>query len=277
MKFYQVSSFTDNVFGGNPAGVCLLNGEWLSDELMQSIAAQINLSETVFVLDKGGELYIRWFTPTVEVDLCGHATLAAAHVLYEYSQTSLCETDSSDSQESTWLASCGGLVFKSGLYTLPVNYEDGMLVLDFPMAKIRKLKADEVPLCFNFAPKEFWTGNDEYLLVFENQSQVECAVCDLEKAALIDLSGFIITAKAETPGLDFVSRYFGPKIGINEDPVTGSAHTLLVPYWQKIMGKDKFHAAQLSKRGGQLFCRADGDRVKISGKAVTFLTGEIIL
>ena len=258
MKFFQVSSFTSNVFGGNPAGVCLLYGNWLEDNVMQSIAAQINLSETAFVLTKDGELFIRWFTPTVEVDLCGHATLAAAHVLFAK-------------------LSVPGLVFKSALYTLPVERENDMIVLDFPMAKIKKLDINDVPGCFNIAPIEAWTGHDEYMLVFNTEDEVKNAVCDLEKAKNIDLSGLIITAKSNRLDVDFVSRYFGPKIGIDEDPVTGSAHTILVPYWHQVTKKSEFKAFQLSKRGGELHCKINGGRVKIGGSAVTFLEGTVYL
>lgn len=257
MKFFHVVSFTDNPHKGNPAGVCLVQNEWPADELMQSIAANVNLSETAFVLKKNGEMFIRWFTPTVEVDLCGHGTLAAAHILHERFG--------------------GRLVLKTERFTLPVEYSDGILILDFPKAELNRVDVRDVPACFNITPKEAFTANDEYMLVFESQAQVENAVCDLVKASQIDRSGFIITAKADMPGFDFVSRYFGPKIGIDEDPVTGSAHTILSPYWQKILGKDEFRAAQLSKRSGELLCRVEGDRVKIGGKAVTFLIGEISL
>ena len=256
MKFYQVSSFTDHGFGGNPAGVCMLQGKWPADELLQNIAMQINLSETAFVLDKDGELFIKWFTPTVEVDLCGHATLASAHVLF---------------------GSFGveRLVFKSRLYTLPVEKQGDLIVLDFPMAKLTKLNLCDVPDCFDSSPEEVWTGHDEYMVVFDDESYVRKAVCDLQVAKNISRSGFIITAKSNEPGIDFVSRYFAPKIGIDEDPVTGSAHTLLVPYWQRVMGKNRFRARQVSKRGGELFLTAEGDRVKIGGKAITFLEGMI--
>ena len=258
MKFYQVSSFTDHWSGGNPAGVCLLRDNWPSYELMQNIAMQINLSETVFVLDKGGELFIKWFTPAVEVDLCGHATLAAAHILL----------GSLDVDR---------LVFKSSLYTLPVEKQGDMIVLDFPMADITKLGIGDVPESFNGTPAEVWTGHDEYMLIFSDEAEVKNAVCDLDVAKNIIKSGFIITAKCEEPGIDFVSRYFAPKIGIDEDPVTGSAHTLLVPYWQRVMGKNEFRARQVSKRGGELFLKAEGNRVKIGGKAVTFLEGTVLL
>jgi len=264
MKFYQVSSFTKNVFKGNPAGVCLIVGDKLPSYLMQEIAALINLSETAFVFGKEedfdiGELEIRWFTPTTEVKLCGHATLAAAHIMYENGYI----------KEK--------ITFKSELHTLYVKKKSDRVVLDFPVSKLIKVENYEVPNCFNFTPTEIWRGIDDYLLVFENQFQIEQAVCDIAKAKDIDLSGLIITAKANLDGYDFVSRYFGPKIGINEDPVTGSAHTLLVPYWQKIFKKDIFHAAQISPRGGEIFCIAKGNRVEISGYAVTFLIGEIML
>ena len=259
MKFYQVDSFTDELFRGNPAAVCLLQDKWPSDSLMQSIAAENNLSETAFVTKTGDEFGIRWFTPTVEVPLCGHATLAAAHVLFIHEGYK------------------DSLTFKSINHTLKVTREGDLLVMDFPMDKVWQIDIGDVLQCFNFIPKEVWRGTEEYMLIFESEAQVRNAVCDLKKAANIDLSGFIITAAGDGDDLDFVSRYFGPKIGIDEDPVTGSAHTLLVPYWQKALGKNEFRAAQLSLRGGKLLCRAEGDRVKIGGKAITYLIGEIIL
>ena len=278
MKFFQVSSFTEDVFCGNPAGVCLLEekNSWPQGGTMQSIAAQLNLSETVFVLEKNGEFYLRWFTPTVEVDLCGHGTLAAAHVLFNEKNRPLgggggqcfptMQTREPDS-----------IVFKSRLHTLPVYMENGKIVLDFPMADIKRIDVDAVPRCFNFIPREVWTGRDEYMLVYNSEDEIRNIDCDIEMAKKIVLSGFIVTAKSSREGIDFVSRYFGPKIGINEDPVTGSAHTLLVPYWQRLLGKSEFRAKQLSSRGGDLFCTAWGDRVKIAGNAVTFLRGKIVL
>jgi len=260
MKFYHVDSFTDKLFCGNPAGVCLLGADWLSDCLMQKIAAENNMSETAFVVNDGDRFGIRWFTPVAEVALCGHATLAAAHVLFNHESTA-------DKR----------LEFSSRSGSLGVANEGGLLVLDFPCREIRKISFTEELDCFNVSPQEAWQGADEYLLVFENEVQVRSAVCDLEKAAKIDLSGIIITAKADAPQIDFVSRYFSPKFGINEDPVTGSTHTLLVPYWQTVMGKTSFEAFQVSERGGHLKCAADGDRIKIAGKAVTYLIGELLL
>jgi len=253
MKFFVVSSFTNDVFCGNPAGVCLVGESWLPDEKMQQIAAQVNLSETAFVLRRNDGFFIRWFTPTVEVDLCGHATLAAACVMYDFYNAK-------------------ELVFTSKKYVLPVEKSGERFVLDFPVAGLQKIF--DFPNPFNYDPSEVYTANDEYLFVYENQAQIETAVCDLQTASNIDLQGFIITAPGDN-GIDFASRYFAPKIGINEDPVTGSAHTILAPYWQKILGKNEFHARQLSKRGGELFCRIEGDRVKIAGSAVIFSRGEI--
>ena len=260
MKFYQVDAFTDRLFAGNPAGVCLLEDEWLTKELMQQIAMENNLSETAFVLLS--EMAIRWFTPVAEVELCGHATLAAAHVLFYHEKIAEKE-----------------LVFQScmGKGQLKVSYENERLTLDFPKDRIQKIPFEEKLDCFQFTPKEVWRGSGEYLLVFEHENQVKEAVCKLEKAAKIDLSGFIITAKSNREGVDFVSRYFSPKYGLDEDPVTGSAHTLLVPYWEKVLGKDAFVALQVSKRGGKLFCKSEGERVEIGGTAITFFAGELLL
>jgi len=260
MKFYQVDAFTDRLFAGNPAGVCLLEGEWLTDAVMQSIAMENNLSETAFVLLN--EMAIRWFTPIAEVELCGHATLAAAHVLFRHEKIAEKE-----------------IVFQScmGKGQLKVSYENEVLTLDFPQDRIKKIQFEEELDCFQFTPKEVWRGSGEYLLIFENEDQVREAICNLEKAAKIDLCGFIITAKSDQEGIDFVSRYFSPKFGLDEDPVTGSAHTLLVPYWEKVLKKESFVAVQASKRGGKLFCKSEDDRVKISGSAITFLVGEILL
>jgi len=259
MKFYQIDSFTDTLFSGNPAAVCILKDKWPGETIMQNIAAENNLSETAFVLDVDGRLEIRWFTPTTEVPLCGHATLAAAHVLFEHEGYQ------------------GGLTFHSANYALKVAYEGELLTLDFPVAKIWKVDFKEQLNCFNAIPNEVWRSEDEYLLIFDSRHDVENAVCNLEKAARIDLLGIIITAQADEDNIDFVSRYFGPKIGIDEDPVTGSAYTLLVPYWSRVMGKENFNAVQLSKRRGKLFCRLADNRVKIGGKAVTYAVGEIFI
>lgn len=260
MKFYQVDSFADKLFAGNPAGVCLLYDKWLPEEVMLNIAMENNLSETAFVLYS--EMAIRWFTPVAEVELCGHATLAAAHVLFNYEKVNERE-----------------LTFKTcmGRGDIKVSYENNLLTLDLPLDDIQKIKFAEKLDCFQFTPKEVWKGTEEYLLVFEDEKQVKNAVCNLDKAAQIDLSGFIITAASKEKDVDFISRYFSPKFGIDEDPVTGSTHTLLVPYWQMVTGKDTFNAVQASKRGGKLFCQINGNRIKVGGSAITFFEGEILL
>ena len=260
MKVYHVDSFTGELFRGNPAGVCLLGEDWLPEETMRNIAMENNLSETAFVIERNGTRSIRWFTPVDEVPLCGHATLAAAHVLFNHegvAETRLC--------------------FKSARGDLFVERDGDLLVLDFPRDEIYEIPMTDALDCFNYWPVAAYRGTSEYLLVFENEDEVRSAVCDLPKASLIDLDGFIITAKASDSDIDFVSRYFSPKFGLNEDPVTGSAHTLLVPYWQSVMQKNSFSAAQVSKRGGLLFCTAVSDRIKIGGRAVTYLSGEIFL
>ena len=260
MKFYQVDSFTDKLFKGNPAGVCLVDGQWPQEILMQSIAAENNLSETAFVQKNGQEWNIRWFAPLAEVDLCGHATLAAAHVLFNHENVNV--------QRLHFNSKRGNLFVEKDA--------SGLLILDFPKDNILQINLSEEIDCFNFTPKQVWRGTEEYMLIAENAAQVRDAVCDLEKASKIDLSGFIITAEGDS-GFDFVSRYFCPKFGINEDPVTGSAHTLLVPYWQGVLNKNTFEAYQASARGGRLSCSTDGERVKIGGRAITFLQGEILL
>ncbi|MCL1995195.1 MAG: PhzF family phenazine biosynthesis protein [Defluviitaleaceae bacterium] len=265
MKFYQVDSFANRLFSGNPAGICIVAGDWPKKSVMQSIAAENNLSETAFIKQRdtqGQEWDIRWFAPLAEVNLCGHATLAAAHVLFSH--------ENINAQKLAFNSNSGQLFVE--------KQQHGLLVLDFPKDNIRQIEWNKKLDCFNFTPKQVWCGTEEYMLIAESQSQIYNAVCDLEKAAKIDLSGFIITAEGEDgSGFDFVSRYFSPKIGINEDPVTGSTHTLLVPYWQKVLKKDEFIAYQASARGGALFCHALGERVKIGGYAVTFLQGEILL
>ena len=260
MKLYQIDSFTNKLFSGNPAAVCFINDNWLPVELMQNIAMENNLSETAFVLRSSSGMKIRWFTPTSEIGLCGHATLAAAHALFAHE----------GAQEKE-------LVFECGRGILRVTYENDLLTLDFPRDHIYKIDFQPQHDCFQFLPMETWRGTEEYILVFEDEDQVAAAICDLAKAAQIDLSGIIITAISSRKGIDFVSRYFTPKYGIDEDPVTGSAHTLLVPYWQGIMMKDNFRALQISNRGGELFCHAEGDRVKIGGRAVTYSISELLI
>ena len=260
MKIYQVDAFADALFKGNPAAVCLLEDDWLCDDLMQKIAMENNLSETVFV-KRAGECYaIRWFTPTVEVPLCGHATLAAAHVLFNH------ENFKGDE-----------ITFESKDAVLKVTKSGDKLVLDFPIDNIWQIGLDETIDCFNFKPLELWCGAEEYILLLENEKQVQEAICDLNKAAKIDLAGLIITAQSSTEGIDYVYRYFAPKIGIDEDPVTGSNQCLLAPFWSQKLNKTSFIARQASARGGSLWVKLENDRVKIAGKAITYLSGNLHL
>ena len=226
---------------------------------MQSIAAENNLSETAFVLQQGDTFGIRWFTPVAEVPLCGHATLAAAHVLFNHEKIGMDE-----------------IVFKSSLYSLTVKYEGSILMMDFPRSDIWQVPFNDSLDCFNVTVEEAWRSENEYMLILQSEDAVRNAKCDLKKASQIDLHGLIITARATTDA-DFVSRYFTPKFGIDEDPVTGSTHTLLVPYWHGILSKSEFTALQVSARGGKLICRLAGDRIKIGGNAVTFFAGEIFI
>lgn len=258
MKFYHVDSFTSELFKGNPAGVCLLAGDWLSDALMQNIAMENNMAETAFVLSGPSGYAIRWFTPAAEVSLCGHATLAAGHVLFNH------EGYDGDT-----------VSFQSRKGAVSVLKDGDRLVLDFPMAKITKVPFTGALDCFDKKPKEVYFGNEDYFFVYETEADIRNIAVNFEKLKQIDQEGIIITAKGDE--YDFVSRYFAPKIAIDEDPVTGSAHTLTVPYWQKVLGKDHFEAAQLSKRTGFLSCTAVGDRVRIGGYAVTYLAGELFV
>ena len=259
IPIYQVDAFTRKIFSGNPAAVCPIN-EWLTDNLMQSIAMENNLSETAFIVKNGVDYHIRWFTPTVEVDLCGHATLAAGHVLFNH------------------LGFPGTEVhFHSKSGTLKVSKEkDGLLRLNFP-ASIPKL-VDETPepilngLRLNKDTKVY-KGPFDYLVVLENKQQLEELNPDFRELSKTSSRGVIVTAKGDDT--DFVSRCFYPQSGIDEDPVTGSAHTMLTPYWAQQTGKNKFTSAQLSKRRGYMECELVKDRVYMSGYAVTYLKGEI--
>jgi PhzF family phenazine biosynthesis protein len=259
LRIYQVDAFTDKVFSGNPAAVCPLDNR-LDDSLMQQIAMENNLAETAFYVKEGDRYGIRWFTPTVEVDLCGHATLAAALVLFQ------CEGHSGD------------LIHfhspRSGALTVRKVGDD--LALNFPADEYHPVELSaELTAGFNISPKAAFRGKTDYMLVFDNEMEVRDLQPDFDKLAKVDARGIIVTAKGGEA--DFVSRFFGPQSGINEDPVTGSAHTTLTPYWAKILGKDELSAVQLSARKGQLRCKLLGDRVEISGQGRLYLRGEIFV
>jgi PhzF family phenazine biosynthesis protein len=257
IKIYQADAFTEKLFGGNPAAVCVLE-KWLDDSLMQNIALENNLSETAFLVKDDDVYKIRWFTPNTEVDLCGHATLASSHILFTHYENDLNE-----------------LVFHSDRSgTLKTRKNNDKLTLDFPVDKYHKVEP-QIKLfeSIGIDANECYLGKTDYMLVYNSEEEIKNMKPDFGKMAKLDARGVIVTAKGNE--VDFVSRFFGPKVGINEDPVTGSAHTTLTPYWAKKLGKNKLTAIQLSDRKGYLECELKGDRVEISGCAVTYLTGEI--
>lgn len=253
IPYFHIDAFTDRVMAGNPAGVCLLD-QWLSDDLMQGVAAENNLSETAYIVPKGNDFDLRWFTPTREVDLCGHATLAAAHVLFSH-----CGYPG------------GHIVFESRSGRLLVEREGSRLILDFPS---RPATPCEPPADLlnglRCEPGSVAKARD-YLVVLDSADAVRKLQPDLSAFANLDSLGVIVTAPGDH--CDFVSRFFAPQAGIPEDPVTGSAHCTLVPYWSERLGRARLHARQVSSRGGELFCELRGDRVMIGGLAVTYSTG----
>lgn len=256
-KLYQVDAFTDKLFGGNPAAVCPLN-KWLNDDILQKIAMENNLAETVFYVKQDNQYQIRWFTPKVEVDLCGHATLAAAFVLFNY--------------ENHFGESIDFYSPRSG--KLIVRRYSDWLTLDFPVDELHNTPiSSEIVSCFDKKPLEAYKGKTDYMLVYEKESDIRDIQPQFEAISALKARGVIITAKGEN--VDFVSRFFAPQSGIIEDPVTGSAHTTLIPYWSKKMNKIEMSAIQLSERKGYLQCKFSGNRVEISGQAKLYLSGEI--
>ena len=257
-QIYQIDAFTDKVFGGNPAAVCILD-KWLATELMQNIAQENNLAETAFVVQKNSNFEIRWFTPETEVDLCGHATLASAYVLFNYHGYP---------EKTIRLYSA-----RSG--KLSVDLEDnGLMTLDFPSDELVAIQGiTELNKAIGLTPARTLKGKTDYLLIYNSQEEIETIRPNFHLLSQIGGRGVIVSAQGKYA--DFVSRFFAPQSGIPEDPVTGSAHTALTPYWSKVLGKTKMTAQQLSKRGGTLICEYLGERVKISGKAVPYLIGEI--
>lgn len=255
LDLWQVDAFTSTPLTGNPAAVVPLNA-WLPDERLLAIAAENNLSETAFLVREREGWRIRWFTPAIEVDLCGHATLASAHVLLNHLEPEL---------DSVSFASRSG--------TLTVTRQGRRLAMDLPTRPNRRV--DTPPLlieALGAEPLETWLGV-EMMAVFEREEQVVGLAPDFGKVARIEAFGVIATA----PGTrsDFVSRYFAPQAGINEDPVTGAAHCQLTPYWARRLGRPSLHAFQVSKRGGELWCEDRGDRVTVAGEAADYLRGKL--
>lgn len=259
IPIFHVDAFADSLFTGNPAAVCPLR-EWLPDHLLQAIAGENNLSETAFIVPAGDVYQIRWFSPTVEVDLCGHATLAAAFVLFR---------QLGESRPEISLQSRKG--------ALRVRRSNDLITLDFPALPIRPcVHEPRLPAILGKSPLET-VASDDLLALFPSERDVHELSPDFRAMGSLPFRGLIATAPADTPGVDFVSRFFAPACGIDEDPVTGSAHCELVPYWAERLKKSEFTARQISKRGGTLLCRLDGDRVLISGKGTLYLQGMIEL
>lgn len=259
-KIYQIDAFTDTLFGGNPAAVCILP-EWLPEDVMQDIAAENNLAETAFAVLQNHIYQLRWFTPELEEDLCGHATLATAYTLFEYYNhpTNTIQFISP----------------RSGELSVTKN-ANGSMTMDFPIDQIAKIeKVAAITEAIGLNPIEMYKGKTDYMLVYENQGQIESISPNFNLLHQLDCRGVIVTARGNH--VDFVSRFFAPQCGIPEDPVTGSAHTTLSPYWSTVLGKKTMTAAQLSKRSGTLTCTLQESRVLITGNAVCYMVGELYL
>jgi len=253
---YQIDAFASHVFAGNPAAICPLE-QWLPDEQMQAIAAENNLSETAFFVRNGDGYQLRWFTPKVEVDLCGHATLASAFVIL------------------TQLAPGDAVRFQTKSGVLEVTREGDLFTLDFPARPPADCKVDVGLVAALGGNPELILGARDYLVVYRSEDEVRALEPNME--ALKGIDRFAVIVSAPGKDVDFVSRFFAPAKGVPEDPVTGSAHCTLIPYWAKRLGKTKLHAYQISPRGGELWCEDRGERVRMSGKAVRFLEGRIYL
>ncbi len=257
IPIFQVDAFTDTVFSGNPAAVCPLH-QWISDEAMQLIARENNLSETAFFAPEGKHYRIRWFTPVEEVDLCGHATLASAFVIFT-------ELDPGSSK----------VMFESLSGPLRVERSGELLSLDFPSQPPVECPAPQDLIeGLGRQPSQVLRSAD-YFVVYEKEQDILDLSPSMDLLRRIDLRGVIVTAPGTAS--DFVSRFFAPRLGIDEDPVTGSAHCALTPYWARRLGKKELRARQVSERGGELFCSDEGERVIISGRAVKYLQGSIVI
>lgn len=256
LKIYQADAFASSLFKGNPAAVVPLT-EWLPDQIMQQIALENNLSETAFFIPEGDHFHIRWFTPKAEVILCGHATLATAHVIFN-------ELGFQGEQ----------IDFNSPSGVLTVKKMGDKLQLDFPADFAQEVEPVETfARAFEAKPLITLKGRTDYLLLFDSEETILNLNPNIQLLLSTNARGVIVTAKGNK--VDFVSRFFAPAVGVNEDPVTGSAHTTLIPFWGNRLNKTEMTALQLSDRGGQLWCTLLGNRVLIAGKAVTYLRGEI--
>jgi PhzF family phenazine biosynthesis protein len=255
LPIYQIDAFTSRLFGGNPAAVVPLDS-WLADQVLQAIAAENNLSETAFVLAQTNPARLRWFTPELEVDLCGHATLAAAHVMF-----------------SEYFPRQSEITFKTRSGTLRVVRSGSLLMMEFPSrpGKPVSVSADQIA-ALGARPREALQARD-LLLVFDSEAEVRAMRPDFDRIA--NLNTFAVIVSAPGSKADFVSRFFAPRAGVAEDPVTGSSHCTLIPYWAARLGKRTLLSHQLSRRGGELRCELRGERVGIGGEVVEYLRGEI--
>ena len=257
LSVYYVDAFTDKLFSGNPAAVIFSD---LTDTLtMQNIAAENNLSETAFIREEGGIYYIRWFAPSCEIDLCGHATLASAYTYFNFINPGSTEFEVHSKKNGS----------------LKVTLENDFLYLDFPSDSITPLNEDLIEKIIGIEPFEIYQGRDDILAIVNSQTMVRNLEIDFELLKKINVRGLIVSARGDH--CDFVSRCFFPGTGVNEDPVTGSAHTTLTPYWRKKLNKKELSAMQLSERGGVLSCEDKGERIIIGGKAVLYMKGKIYI
>ncbi|MDQ2867111.1 MAG: PhzF family phenazine biosynthesis protein [Verrucomicrobiota bacterium] len=258
IPYFEVLAFTDKFFAGNPAGVCVLESDWLPVAQMQQIAHENNLAETAFVIEREGALHLRWFTPTMEIELCGHARLATAHALFHHRGRAGDE-----------------LCFQSQSGELKVTRKGDLLELDFPSRPAKPTEfSGELTNALGAKPSELLVGRD-YLAIFKSEAEVAALKPNSAAIKALPVHGVIVSAMGDA--CDFVSRYFAPAVGIEEDPVTGSAHCTLIPYWSKRLGKNTLRARQISPRRGDLICEDRGARVGIGGHALTYLEGKIYL
>jgi len=255
IPLYQVDAFTSRVFGGNPAAVCPLD-DWLDDAVLQAIALENNLSETAFFTGSGDRRKLRWFTPACEVDLCGHATLASAFVIMQLLEKGRRE-----------------IRFETRSGELSVMSDGRLYTLDFPSRPPQPLNPPPALAAALGATPQAVLAARDVLAVFGSEGEVKALEPDMAAVAKLDTFAVIVTAPGND--VDFVSRFFAPAKGVPEDPVTGSAHCTLIPYWAQRLGKTRLRARQISKRGGELWCELAGDRVKISGEAALFAEGKL--
>ncbi len=260
MEIFQVDAFTDKAFAGNPAGVCVLS-ELKEDDWLQSVAGEMNLPETAFLLKKEDGFRLRWFTPEIEVDLCGHATLASAHVLWESGRLKKKEIAKFDTN--------------SGILTAERNGK--WIELNFPIEEEKETEAP-AELIDSLGINPLYVGKNrfDYLIEVESEEIIKNLDPDFSLMKTVDARGIIVTSKSDFSRFDFVSRFFAPAIGVNEDPVTGSSHCCLGYYWEKRLGKSEFAARQLSKRGGTIRVKVSGDRIILGGQAITVLKGDLL-